>query len=148
MARHQGQFPSGRSISGRLALLLFAAGAALGCRGLARDFGVSGTITLAARVQAKAPKNNAVLFIIAKNRGGVPIAVRRIVNPGFPVNFSMGPEDLLVPGTRPEGTMSLEVQMNTHGNVGKPVKGDLEGTSRDPVRAGERGVNIVIDREM
>lgn len=149
MARHQGQFAGGRTGRAlRLSAILLAAGAALGCRALSGEFAVSGAITLTARLQAKAPKNNGVLFIIAKNRGGVPVAVRRIVNPEFPVKFSMGPEDLLVPGARPDGPLTLEVQMNTHGNVGKPVRGDLEGTSRDPVRAGERGVNIVIDREI
>lgn len=87
-----------------------------------------------------------MLFIIAKNRGGVPLAVRRIVNPQFPVDFRLGPEDLVVPGTRPAEVLRLEVEMNTHGNVGRPAKGDLEGSFPDAVYSGDRGLHLVIDR--
>jgi hypothetical protein len=86
-----------------------------------------------------------VLFIIAKNPGGVPVAVRRIVNPTFPVSYQLTSEDLIVPGTVPSGPLSLEVEMNTHGNVGAPVKGDLKGAHPDAVFSGERGVHVVID---
>ncbi|MBI5631525.1 MAG: hypothetical protein HY921_11655 [Elusimicrobia bacterium] len=119
-----------------------------GCSLIAGPFSLSGTITIAAPLQNKLPRNNSVLFVVAKNQGGVPVAVRRIVNPQFPVSFSLGQEDLLVPGSRPQGPLSLHVQMNTHGNVGKPIKGDLEGKLPDPVRAGERGIHVVIDREV
>ena len=118
------------------------------CNPLSREFNVSGTITIAAPLQAKAPKSNSVLFVIARNKGGVPVAVHRIVNPQFPVSFTLTEQDLLVPGSRPENPLQLEVQMNSHGNVGMPVRGDLEGTHRDPVYPGERGVHIVIDKEV
>jgi hypothetical protein len=89
-----------------------------------------------------------VLFVVAKNKGGVPIAVKRIVNPQFPVEFEIGPDDLVVPGSHPADVLNLEVEMNTHGNVGHPVKGDLEGIDPDPVYAGDHGVHIVIDRQI
>lgn len=112
------------------------------------EFRVSGTITIASHLRHSLPQANAVLFVIAKNRGGVPVAVRRIVNPQFPVSFTMAPEDLLVPELKDSGALRLEVQMNTHGNVGAPVKGDLGGAYSDAVRAGVRGVHIVIDRQL
>ena len=129
-------------------LLILAAALAAGCRSLSRDFRISGTITVAAPLQGKAPRNNSVLFIVAKNMGGVPVAVRRIVNPQFPVSFTLAEEDLLVPGSRPKDPLLLQVQMNTHGNVGMPVRGDLEGNHPDPVHSGERGVHVVIDRQI
>jgi hypothetical protein len=89
-----------------------------------------------------------VLFIVVKNRGGVPVAVKRIVNPQFPVEFKVVSADLLVPGTAPDDALSVEVQMNTHGNAGKAVKGDLGGDYPDPVYAGSRGVHVVIDKQL
>jgi hypothetical protein len=111
-----------------------------------RDFQITGSITVAAHVQSRVPKTNFVLFIVAKNSGGVPVAVKRIVNPQFPVDYKLGPEDLIVPGQIPKGPLSLSVEMNTHGNVGAPVKGDLRGECPDKVTAGERGVHVVIDK--
>ena len=112
----------------------------------AREFKISGSITVAAHLQARVPKTNSVLFIVVKNSGGVPVAVRRIVNPQFPVNYQMGPDDLIVPGSYPNGPLTVEVEMNTHGNVGAPAKGDLRGTHPDKVSSGERRVHVVIDR--
>ncbi|MEK7859134.1 MAG: hypothetical protein AAB320_08340 [Elusimicrobiota bacterium] len=112
------------------------------------EFRISGTITIASQLRPKVPEANGVLFVIAKNRGGVPVAVRRIVNPQFPVSFTMTAEDLLVPELKGAGALRLEVQMNTHGNVGAPVKGDLGGVHLDGVRPRERGVHIVIDRQL
>lgn len=149
MAGHQEE-PRARAGGLGRGLLLAAALAVLapasGCR-LSREFRISGTITIAAHLQGRVPHANAVLFIVAKTRGGVPLAVRRIVNPQFPVSYALGPEDLLVPGTRPKEALRVEVQMNTHGNVGEPAKGDLEGAYRELVHPGQRGAHVVIDRQ-
>jgi hypothetical protein len=136
---------SAQDARGRLRAVLLTALllAAAGCR--SRFFAVSGTITVAAPLHARVPKMNSVLFIVLKNRGGVPVAVHRIVNPQFPVDFSIETDDLVVPNSRPAGPLTLEIEMNTHGNVGHPVKGDLAGTHPDAVYPGERGVHVVID---
>lgn len=88
------------------------------------------------------------MFIVAKNLGGVPVAVHRIVNPAFPVNYTMGPADLVVPGTHPRDQLRVEVEMNTHGNVGSAVRGDLAGAHPNPVQSGSKSVHIVIDRQL
>ena len=131
-------------------LLFLGAIAALacGCRALSSDFRISGTVTIASSLQGRALPNNSVLFIIAKNTGGIPVAVCRIVNPQFPVSFSLTPEDLLVPAAPPQAPLVLQVEMNTHGNVGAPARGDLEGSRPDPVTPVERDVHIVIDRQV
>jgi hypothetical protein len=134
--------------TGALLVLALAAGILSGCRLFSRDFRISGTVTIAANLQAKAPRTNSVLFIVATNMGGVPIAVRRIVNPQFPVDFSLNEDDLLVPGSQPKDALLIQVQMNTHGNVGQPMPGDLSGACPDPVRSGERRVHVVIDRRV
>lgn len=136
---------AGRQAPLLLALSLAAAGlAACG----ARDFRVSGTITIASSLHSRAPKQNGVLFIVAKNLGGVPLAVKRIVNPQFPIEYVLGPEDLVVPGGRPRGQMRVFVEMNTHGNVGRAERGDLVGEHPDPISPGERRVHIVVERQL
>lgn len=128
------------------ALFVSLAAGVTGCG--SRQFSVSGTITIASSLQPHAPKQNAVMFIVAKNMGGVPLAVKRIVNPQFPVNYTLDSDDLVVPGTRPKDALRVEVEMNTHGNVGSPMRGDLAGFYSEPVYTGARGVHIVIDRQL
>lgn len=144
MAGHKDQ-RTHRSAAGLTAALFLGLS---GCGIFAKAFQVSGTVTVAAHLQAKIPRTNAVLFIIIKNGGQVPVAVRRIVNPEFPLDFSLREEDLIVPGASPAGPLTIEAQLNTHGNVGSPAKGDLGGVGRRPVRGGERGVRVLIDREI
>ena len=130
----------------RVCLLAVLAFGVLACGG--PQFSISGTITLASNLNRKAVQENSVLFVVALNRGGVPVAVRRIVNPQFPVSFTMTPEDLIVPAPKGQEPLLLRVQMNSHGNVGTPLRGDLEGALPDPVSPVSHGVHIVIDRQV
>lgn len=130
------------------AVFLTVAAAVLAWAWPRREFRISGTITLASSLRAKSAQANSVLFVIAKNRGRVPVAVCRIVNPHFPQVFTLSQSDLIVPGSRPSGPLTLHIQMNSHGQAGAPLPGDLEGASGDTVSPGDGGVHIVIDREV
>ena len=112
------------------------------------EFRLSGTVTIASALQRKAPRDNAVMFIIARNRGGVPVAVQRIVNPQFPVKFTFRPEDLIMPEVPADTPLDIEVEMNVHGKLGQPLRGDLEGRHPSPVFPGERRIHIVVDRQI
>lgn len=131
-----------------LAAVLAAAALYWGLPYVLGQFRVGGTVTLAAHLRHRLPRTNAVLFIVARNMGGVPLAVRRIVNPQFPVYYSLDSADLIVPGSRPKGPFKILVQMNTHGNVGSPKKGDFEGECPDPALSGERYAHVVLDTEL
>ena len=131
----------------RRALALALAAAALGgCNLLTGDFSLSGTVDIAPRLRERAPKTNAMLFVIAENEGGVPVAVRRIVNPEFPAAFTMGSEDLLVPALRGREPLKIHVEMNTHGDIGRPQSGDLEGDASAPAVSGAAGIKVLLDR--
>ena len=131
----------------RRALALALAAAALGgCNLLTGDFSLSGTVDIAPRLRERAPKTNAMLFVVAENEGGVPVAVRRIVNPEFPAAFKMGSEDLLVPAVRRREPLKVHVEMNTHGDVGRPQQGDLEGNAAGLFAPGDAGIKVVLDR--
>ena len=134
----------------RLLLLALTAGAGflISSSGACRrdEFRLAGTVTLTSSLISRAPKDNSVLFVVVKNRGGVPVALKRIVNPHFPVRFALDAADLLVPELRDSGGLLVDVHMNTHGSVGSIRAGDLLGAHPDPVQPGDRRVHIVIDR--
>jgi hypothetical protein len=130
----------------RALLLALASGALAGCDLLTGDFSLSGTVDISPRLRDRAPKENAMLFIVAENEGGVPVAVRRIVNPEFPAAFAMSPEDLLVPAVRRREPLKIHAEMNTHGDIGRPRPGDLEGDAAGRVLPGARNVVIALER--
>lgn len=129
-----------------LLVLILLAALCTGCR--RGEFHLSGTVTTGAGLQHKIPMENSVLFVIVKNRGGVPVAVRRIVNPQFPAAFEVGQRDLLVPELRGGQALRVQAQMNTHGNLGSSVRGDLEGEHPDDVYPGESKIHVVLDRQV
>lgn len=130
---------------GALALGL-AASILVGCELLTGDFRLTGTVHLAPAVAERAPRANSVLFIVAKNEGGVPVAAHRIVNPEFPAAFEMDPQDLLVPALRHQEPLSLHAELNVHGRLGAPKPGDLAGKSLGVLRSGAHGARLIIDR--
>jgi len=139
--------PSARPGRMRRALALaLAAGALSGCDLLTGDFRLSGTVDLAPGLHDRAPKTNAMLFVVAKNAGGVPVAVQRIVNPDFPAPFDMGPADLLVPAVRRREPLTVHAVLNTHGDIGAPRAGDFAGAAPGPIVSGARDVAIVLER--
>ncbi len=129
-------------------LLALAACLAAGCEWLTGDFRLSGVIEIAPQLEARAPKTNSVLFVIAQNAGGVPIAVHRIVNPEFPASFVMSPQDLLVPGIRRNETLTIVARLNAHGTLGAAQAGDLEGRSPTQSHPGDRGVKVRLDKAL
>lgn len=129
----------------RAAAVLLAAASLAACEILTPNFRLSGTVELAPALASRAAHENAVLFVVARNDGGVPLAVHRIVNPEFPASFDMGPQDLLVPGIRRQEPLHISVEFNTHGNLGQPRPGDLSGRLDQTVRPGTRGVNLRLE---
>lgn len=116
------------------------------CNLLTGEFRISGTVDVAPRLRDRTPKENIMLFIVAENEGGVPVAVHRIVNPVFPAAFAMEPADLLIPAVPRLEPLRIHAEMNTHGDVGTPLPGDMEGDAPGIVRLGDAGVRVVLDR--
>lgn len=129
----------------RAAAALAAAALLAGCEILTPDFRLAGEVDIAPELAARTAKTNGVLFVVARSEGGVPLAVHRIVNPEFPAPFTMGPQDLLVPGIRRNEPLHLSVEMNAHGNLGQPKSGDLAGRLASPVRPGTRGLKLRVE---
>ncbi len=131
----------------RLALVLLPALAG-GCERLTGEVRIAGVVEISPSLEARAPKTNSTLFIIAQNAGGVPLAVHRIVNPQFPALFVISPHDLLVPGIRSNEVLTIVARLNTHGVLGMAKPGDLEGRSVSSAHPGDIGVTVSLDKAL
>ena len=88
----------------------------------------------------------ATLYIVARPAGaggGPPLAVKRIAAPTFPVSFSLGPADVMMPGMAFEGALNLSARLDGDGDpltreAGEPA-GGYDG---NPVEPGARNVTI------
>lgn len=88
-----------------------------------------------------------VLFIIARQGSGPPLAVKRIPNPSFPLPYTLGPEDRILADRPFQGEVEVVAVIKKGGAAGPPRPGDLEGTyPKNPARIGDSHVDIVIDK--
>ena len=118
------------------------------CEWLTGNFRLTGRVEILPELEARVPKTNSVLYIIARNAGGVPVAVHRIVNPEFPSPFAMGPQDLLVPGIRSHEHLTLSAQLSSHGNLGLAKPGDISGRGEGVAHPGDHGARVLLDKAL
>ena len=104
-------------------------------------FEVSGTVQVPERLLQLAQVDNNSCAIIVKNEADIPVAIKRVVNPKFPLNFTLGEEDLLT--EQLDGDLKLEVQINRHGQLGIIKEGDVFGTADATVTAHSK--NVVVE---
>lgn len=107
-------------------------------------FRITGTIQLGGGGVQPALPANSMLFVIAKNESGVPVAVEKIINPAFPLNFEITPANLIMPDLLTR-RVYLEVLVNTHGRLGIFRKGDLKGEYKEAVTVFRKNLNIRLD---
>jgi hypothetical protein len=89
---------------------------------------IQGTVNVSEALQSKIPKNG-TLFIFARSEGvkrGPPLAVKRIPDIQLPYEFTLGPQDVMMPGTVFEGPMVLAARIDTDGDA-RAGPGDIEG---------------------
>ncbi len=105
---------------------------------------IEGTVSIATPLREKIPPD-AVLFIIARRGEGPPLAVRKVTRPSFPLRYSLGSGDVMLPGASLTGEVSLTARLKKSGVPGSPEPGDMEGKVPVPVRVGSRQADILID---
>ena len=94
-----------------------------------------------------AASRGGTLFIIARARGvkrGPPMAVLRVSTPGFPLDFEIGPEQVMIPGMRFEGPIHLTARLDADGDAMTNEEGDPQ--TREPLEVvpGSTGVEILL----
>ena len=88
----------------------------------------------------------ALLFLIARTgRSGPPLAVRRILDPSFPLDFRIGPEDRMIASVPFQGPLRITARVDTDGNATSRTPGDLQGAAMGTHDPGATGVEVVID---
>ena len=106
---------------------------------------IRGRVVLAPELAARVPPG-AVLFLVARTSDtGPPVAVKRIVDPHFPVDFELGPDDRMLEGMPFTGPFDLIARVDADRNAATKNPGDLQGASPSRVPAGARDVELVID---
>ncbi len=103
-------------------------------------FELAGTVEVPQRLLQQAQADNNSCAIIVKNEADIPVAIKRVVNPKFPLEFTLGEEDLLT--EQVEGNLKLEVQINRHGQLGIIKEGDVFGTAEGTVNAHSKGITV------
>jgi cytochrome c-type biogenesis protein CcmH len=110
---------------------------------------ISGKITIDAKLKDKLDPQ-AALFIIARPTGGAagpPLAVKKIDKPAFPLNYSLGQENVMMQGTPFTGKITITVRLDKDGNPATRGAGDLIGEyKKNPVEVGAKNADIVIDQ--
>ncbi|MCG2725066.1 MAG: hypothetical protein L6420_02205 [Elusimicrobia bacterium] len=96
---------------------------------LKKIFSVSGTVRITEKYNKKP---NAMLFIVLKNKGNIPVAIKKIINPSFPMKFSLNSDDLIMPDLLSK-KLYLEAYLNNHGILGKSKTGDMLGKIENPI---------------
>ena len=106
---------------------------------------IEGTLELAPDLAGRVPPG-AVLFVVARTaQSGPPLAVVRVTDPSFPLQFSIGPGDRMIQSMPFAGEILLSARVDADGDAMTKSPGDLRGASDIPNAPGDRGVTLLID---
>jgi hypothetical protein len=106
---------------------------------------ITGTVELAPEF-AGGPRRTRCCFIIARHGAGPPLAVKRIAEPKFPFEFSIGPDDRMIKSMPFAGPIELTARIDGDGNATSRSPGDVMGACPDRAgRARATGVAILLD---
>ena len=108
---------------------------------------VSGILRVDPEMEKNLP-DNWKLFLYARPVGvhrGPPLAVRLFETVKFPYNFTIGQENIMMPGSVFKGEMNLIARIDQDGDA-RSSANDLEGSLT--VTAGDKNLELVIDRRV
>jgi len=112
---------------------------------------ISGKITVDPKLKDRIDPQ-AALFIIARpaaGAGGPPLAVKKIDHPTFPLNYSLGQENVMMQNTPFTGKINIIVRLDKDGNPTTRGAGDLAGEyKKNPANVGVMNADIVINQVM
>ncbi len=110
---------------------------------------ITGRIEVAPELAGALPAG-AILFVIARPEGAVggpPLAVLRIPKPEFPVEFEIGPGDVMIPSMRFAGPIALTARLDSDGNAMTRAESDLSSAAAPPAEPGATGIVLVLSQK-
>jgi tetratricopeptide (TPR) repeat protein len=112
---------------------------------------ISGKITIDPKLKDQIDPQ-AALFIIARPAGGAggpPLAVKKIDKPTFPLNYSLGQENVMMQGMPFTGKINITVRLDKDGNPTTRTPGDLSGEfKKNPAEVGAKNADVILDQVM
>lgn len=102
---------------------------------------ISGEVSL----KGVAPKG--VLFIFAKKFGGqmpLPLAVKKVVNPKFPVKFELSGKDAMVKGMPFKGPFTITARMSPSGDA--TDKSGMESSTKKAIELGAQNIKLILSK--
>ncbi len=88
-----------------------------------------------------------VLFVIARGPGGgPPLAVKRLPVGPFPLDFEIGPGDVMIAGRPFRGPISLTARIDRDGNAMTRGPDDAGAELASPVEPGATGLELRLER--
>ncbi len=142
----RGAFPPSRTEGSGTAMAPVADGGAASASDAAP---IAGRIEVAPELAGALPAG-AILFVIARQEGiaaGPPLAVLRIPDPVFPVEFEIGPGDVMIPSMRFAGPIALTARLDADGNAMTRGESDLASPPAPPAEPGTTGVVLVLSQK-
>ena len=104
---------------------------------------IRGTLRLADGHEAG---DRGVVFVIARGASsGPPLAVVRLPLGSFPVEFEIGPKDVMIPGREFKGPITLSARIDRDGNPLSPSPDDLNASLPEPVQPGATGIELILE---
>jgi hypothetical protein len=108
----------------------------------AGDATIAGTVALAAGSAARP----GTLFVVVRASGGPergpPLAVKRVEGARFPVEFQVGPGDVMIQGMPFTGPFDVSARLDGDGNAMTRAPEDLVAPTRRGVALGARGLAL------
>jgi hypothetical protein len=86
-----------------------------------------------------------VLFVIARSGGGPPLAVKRLPVGPFPVEFELGPADVMMQGRPFVGPITLTARVDRDGNAMTREPSEPFAELAAPVEPGAEGVELRLE---
>ena len=103
---------------------------------------IRGTVSLAAGIEAPA---QGVLFVIARTPGGgPPLAVKRLPVGSFPLDFELGPADVMLRGRPFQGPILLTARIDRDGDPLTRESDELVANLPQPLEPGATGARLVL----
>ncbi len=108
---------------------------------------ISGKITILPELKEKVETGD-VIFVMAKGKGGPPIAVKRLVVDSLPMSYTLSEEnDLMLPGSVFPEKINITARVDKDGNASPAQPGDLGGEyAQNPAPVGSSQIDIEINR--
>ena len=106
-------------------------------------FRISGTVSLSPAAIPPLPSNT-MLLLVAKNKTGVPVAIKKIINPIFPTKFEITSSNLIMPDILTRHIF-IEAYFNAHGQIKNLSRNDLYGDKKMPLNIRTKGVKLQLE---